>query len=64
MSVTLCHSDDCSGTTILDDGTKIYWTEGYSDLLVHHTDGTKEHTLRTAGTQSSRRPNRRTNTGR
>ncbi len=42
MSLTLCHSDSVSGTTILDDGTKVYWTEGYSDAVIVHPDGTTE----------------------
>lgn len=42
MSMTLCHSDECSGTTILDDGTKVYWTEGYSDAYIVYPDGRRE----------------------
>jgi len=34
MSVILNHSDDVSGTTIFDDGTKMYWTEGRSSSAV------------------------------
>lgn len=30
----LTHSDEVSGITILGDGTKCYWTDGCSDLLV------------------------------
>ena len=38
----LTHSDECSGLTVLDDGTKAYWTEGYSDTLVVYQDGRRE----------------------
>lgn len=42
MSMTLCHQDESSGTTIYDDGTKVYWTEGYSSAVIMHPNGTKE----------------------
>ena len=35
-------SDEVSGITTLDDGTKVYWTEGYSDTVIVHPDGQKE----------------------
>lgn len=38
----LTHSDECSGLTILDDGTKLYWTEGWSDTLIVYPDGRRE----------------------
>lgn len=32
---TLCHPDTVSGTTILDDGRRVHWTEGRgSDVVV------------------------------
>ncbi len=39
MPVTLVHSNTVSGTTIFDDNTKVYWTEGYSDTVVVCPDG-------------------------
>ncbi len=38
----LLHGDECSGLTILDDGTRFYWTEGYSDTTVVYPDGRRE----------------------
>lgn len=29
----LNHSDDVSGTVVMDDGTKVYWTEGRSSRM-------------------------------
>lgn len=37
--LTLYHSDEVSGTTILSDGTKLYWTEGYSPVVIVYADG-------------------------
>ena len=34
--------DQVSGITTLNDGTKVYWTEGYSDTIAIHPDGQKE----------------------
>jgi hypothetical protein len=31
--LTLTHNDTVSGTTIMDDGTKVYWTEGRSSYV-------------------------------
>lgn len=42
MPQTLTHSDECSGTSILDDGTKVFWSEGYSDTVVVYPDGKTE----------------------
>lgn len=42
MSMTLSHPDEVSGTTICNDGTKVYWTEGYSNAVIVHPNGTKE----------------------
>ena len=42
MATVLTHSDESSGTTILDDGTKLYWTEGYSDTVIVYPDGRRE----------------------
>ncbi len=41
MSKMLCHSDSESGTTILDDGTRVYWTSGASEAVIMR-DGRKE----------------------
>ena len=38
MSMTLTHSDGCSGTTIVN-GIKVYWTEGPSKAVIVHADG-------------------------
>ncbi len=38
----LTHSDECSGLTITDDGTRLYWTEGYSDTTIVYPDGRRE----------------------
>ena len=37
--ITLHHSDECSGTTILRNGTKLYWTEGYSPVVIVYPSG-------------------------
>ncbi len=42
MVVMLCHSDEVSGTTILNDGTKVFWTEGHSDTVIKHPNGRVE----------------------
>lgn len=43
MPKILNHPNDVSGTTILDDGVKIYWTEGRSSSCVaRHPDGRLE----------------------
>ena len=42
MSITLVHSDECSGTTILDNGTKVHWTEGAGYAVIVHPDGRVE----------------------
>lgn len=40
MSTILNHSDTVNGTTIFDDGTKVYWTEGRgSEIIVLKPDG-------------------------
>lgn len=31
-----------SGTTVLADGTKAYWTEGYSEVTILYADGRTE----------------------
>lgn len=41
--ITLGHSDTVSGTTIFDDGTKAYWTEGYSTTVVIAPNGRRHH---------------------
>ena len=42
MTTSLSHSDSVSGTYILDDGTKCYWTEGRSSFVtVVKPDGTR-----------------------
>lgn len=38
----LTHSNESSGTTVLDDGTKLHWTEGFSDTVIIHPDGRRE----------------------
>lgn len=41
ITTVLQHSDEVSGTYILDDGTKCFWTEGRSSLIVcRRPDGT------------------------
>jgi hypothetical protein len=40
-SMTLCHSDGCSGTTIVK-GYKVYWTEGAGEAVIVHPDGRVE----------------------
>jgi len=40
-SMTLCHSDGCSGTTIVR-GYKVYWTEGAGEAVIVHPDGRVE----------------------
>lgn len=42
MSMTLSHSDGCSGTTIMSDGTKVYWTEGNSEAVIVYANGKME----------------------
>jgi hypothetical protein len=43
MSITLSHSDTVSGTTICEDGTKVYWTEGFSQaVIIRGDDGFRE----------------------
>lgn len=42
MTTVLTHSDEASGTTILPDGTKLYWTEGWSDTVIRYPDGRTE----------------------
>ena len=42
MSKMLCHSDSESGTTILNDGTHVYWTGGASEAVIIHSDGHRE----------------------
>lgn len=43
MSKQIALADECSGITILDDGTKAYWTEGRStDVVIRHPDGRTE----------------------
>ena len=38
----LNHSDEISGTTIMEDGTKVHWTEGRSSkMAVIGPDGTR-----------------------
>ena len=37
--ITFCHPDTESGTTIMDDGTKAYWTSGYSVVNIVKPDG-------------------------
>lgn len=40
MTAILSHSDEVSGTTVLDDGTRVYWTEGRSsDTVARLPDG-------------------------
>jgi len=39
---TLCHSNESGGTTICDDGTRIFWNEGYSQSIVLYSDGRRE----------------------
>jgi hypothetical protein len=39
---TLCHSNESGGTTICDDGTRIFWNEGYSHTIVLYSDGRTE----------------------
>ncbi len=34
MTKMLYHSDTVSGTTILDDDTRVYWTEGASTAVI------------------------------
>lgn len=42
-ALSLCHPDTVSGTTILDDGTRVYWTEGRSSpVLIRYPDGRTE----------------------
>jgi hypothetical protein len=31
---TLCHPDEVSGTTVLSDGRRLHWTEGFSDVVI------------------------------
>jgi len=38
MSKMLCHSDSESGTTILNDGTHVYWTAGASEAVIVRGD--------------------------
>jgi len=38
---TLVHSNTVAGLTILDDGTKIYWSESGSDSIIVTPDGTR-----------------------
>lgn len=38
-SMTLTGSDECSGTTIMNDGTKVYWAEGPGNAIIVHPDG-------------------------
>jgi len=40
--ITMGHPDTVSGTTVLDDGTKVYWTEGYSEMVVIEPNGEKK----------------------
>lgn len=42
MSILLLHSDEISGTTILDNGTKVYWTEGHNPVTIVYSNGTIE----------------------
>jgi len=42
MSITLIHSDGCSGTTITPDNTKVYWTEGRSEAVIVYANGKME----------------------
>lgn len=45
MAKNLVNSDEAGGTTILDDGTKVYWMEGGSaEMIIKNVDGTYEHT--------------------
>ena len=38
--LTLTHSDEVSGMSIMDDGTKVYWTEGQgSNVTIARPDG-------------------------
>jgi hypothetical protein len=39
---TLCHSNETGGTTICQDGTKIFWDEGYSSSIILYSDGRLE----------------------
>lgn len=39
MSILLLHSDEISGTTIMDDGTKVYWTEGHNPVTIVYNNG-------------------------
>ena len=53
MTQMLSHGNEVSGTTIFDDGTKVYWTGGRgSDIVVRHPNGiieTIETTVLTSG---------------
>lgn len=40
--ITFTHQDESSGTTIMDDGTKVYWTEGFSSPTIVYPDGQTE----------------------
>jgi hypothetical protein len=42
MSKMLCRSNTESGTTILDNGIKVYWTGGASEAVIIHSDGHRE----------------------
>lgn len=39
--ITLTHSDEVSGITILSDGTRVYWGEGGADSVVITPDGNR-----------------------
>lgn len=42
MSKVLTHSNEAGGITLLDNGIKLYWTEGHSDTIVVYPDGNRE----------------------
>jgi hypothetical protein len=43
VATMLCHPDTISGCSILDDGTRLHWTEGRSSYVdIRHPDGRKE----------------------
>ncbi len=45
MSVTLSHNNEVGGTTILDDGTVVHWSEGGSSSVIIHRNGRVERVL-------------------
>ena len=41
MSLTLTHSNETGGTTVLNDGTKVHWSQSGSNTVVIAPNGVK-----------------------